>query len=84
MKQEITLAQSMLDRLSQIEETLRRICWEKDLLLAAVADLLRHHGLGDSASRLQAAIDQLYAERSAAAAERRAMQDRDTLPPESP
>lgn len=81
---DMSLGAQILTELRECRDTLRRICWEKDLLLAAVRDLLHHQGLHASATRLSDAIEQLYQERSEAAAARREMQERDTIPPEAP
>lgn len=80
---DMSLGQAILTELRECRDTLRRICWEKDLMLAAIRDLLHHQGLNDSATRLTEAIEQLYQERAAAAAELVARQERDTLPPEA-
>lgn len=81
---DMSLGQAILTELRQCRDTLRRICWEKDLMLAAIRDLLHHQGLDESATKLTEAIEQLYQERAAAMAEERERQERDTLPPESP
>lgn len=79
---DMSLGQTILTELRECRDTLRRICWEKDLMLAAIRDLLHHQGLNDSATRLTEAIEQLYQERAAAADARREMQERDTIPPQ--
>lgn len=84
MSPEMTLGEVLLRRLDSIDETMRRLCWEKDLLLVSVHAIMKHMQMGAEAQKLQDAIDQLFAERSAAAAERVAMRERDTQPPEAP
>lgn len=82
--EEMTLGAALLRRLDAIDSTLRRICLEKDLLLAAVRDLLLDRGLHASATKLTEAVEQLYQERAAAAAEMLERQERDTEPPGAP
>lgn len=77
---EMSLGAQILTELRQQGETLRRLCWEMDLMLAAVHDVQQQLGMSTT-GKLREAIDQLYADRSAAAAERAAMQERDTIPP---
>lgn len=81
---DMSLGAQILTELRECRETLIRICWEKDLMLAAIRDLLNHHGLHAASSRLGEAIEKLYQERAEAADARATMQERDTLPPDGP
>lgn len=81
---DMSLGAQILTELRDCRDTLRRICWEKDLLLAAVRDLMVHLNMQREAGKLTDAIEQLYQERSDAAAARRERQERDTEPPEAP
>lgn len=78
------LGQAILSRLDAIDKRLSRGDAQRDLLLAAVHDLLQHHHLNESASRHKEAVAQLYQERAAAAAEILERQERDTEPPGAP
>lgn len=75
------LGQAILSRLDAIDARLRAADTQRDLLLAAVHDLLQYHHLNASALRHKDAVAQLYEERAAVAAEILERQERDTEPP---